>query len=127
MVSALNRLRSLGSRHGILLSRPMTRFLATAAISEAGTASRLQVRCHHPLEEAEKQRGRDERQVHRQQQDHLAVLVLVDVQEHLEEVDRRDGDDRRGDLDLQAAGIELLEPREAGVVRAWSKWPTKFS
>ena len=88
-------------------------------------SSRLQLR-HDLLEEAEEQRRDHERQVEDDQPHDLVVGVLLDVEEYLQEVDRGDRDDRRGHLDLEAAGIELAQPAQLRL-SASSKRPTKFS
>src|SRR5262249_50976844 len=46
------------------------------------------------------------------QQNELGRRVLRRIEEDLKQMNRRDRDDRRGDLDLERTGINLAEPLE---------------
>ena len=66
------------------------------------------------LEDAEHHGGHDEGDVDDRRPVELRLLVVLPVEEDLQQVDRRDRDDGRGDLDLQAARVELAQ--SGGVV-----------
>jgi hypothetical protein len=72
--------------------------------------SAIPVRGHRARHVGEDRRREDERHVdHRPPQQGVPGGV-VDVHEHLEQMDGRDAHDRRGELDLQYVGVDVREP-----------------
>ena len=69
-----------------------------------------------PLGERENDGRNDEGQVNADQPIQFAVGFMIDVHEGLEQLDRRDGDDRGHQFELQFAEVDLGDPMRPSVV-----------